>query len=454
MPVARLSSVRLLFDRGTMLLRDLDPSLDPSAIPGVLWDPRVQAYRTPAYRYRALRRELTRRAVPFSDEVRVPQLPLGSWSPIELRPYQEAALWAWELAQRRAVVVLPTGSGKTRLALAAMVRAGSSALCLVPTRILLAQWLHHIKRTYAGPVGCYGDGARELAALTVATFESAYRHMDRLGNRFDLLVVDEAHEMSIASARLGLTATPPRDAAVAERLVELVGPTAYELTIGDLAGTFLSGFDIVTLHLDLTAAERQAYEGWMTTFRTVHAQFRRVAPGASWEDFARTAARTVEGRRALDAFRRARKLVTFTEAKREMLRVLRHRHRDARLLIFTADNESAYSIAREHLVMPFTCDIGRGEREEVLVRFREGTLRALVSARVLNEGIDVPDADVAIIVGGALGQREHVQRVGRLLRPLEGKRALVYELVSRQTTEVRLARRRRAGLAPRGAAAV
>src|SRR3989442_404672 len=382
MPVARLSSVHLLFDRGTMLLRDVDPGLDPSAIPGVLWDPRVQAYRTPAYRYRALRRDLARRAAPFSDEVRVPQLPLGSWSPIELRPYQEAALWAWELAQRRAVVVLPTGSGKTRLALAAMARAGSNALCLVPTRVLLAQWLHHIRRTYAGPVGCYGDGAHELAALTVATF------------------------------------------------------------------------DIVTLHLDLTAAERQAYEGWMTTFRTVHAQFRRVAPGASWEDFARTAARTVEGRRALDAFRRARKLVTFTEAKREMLRVLLHRHRDVRLVIFTADNESAYSIAREHLVMPFTCDIGRGEREEVLVRFREGTLRALVSARVLNEGIDVPDADVAIIVGGALGQREHVQRVGRLLQPREGKRALVYELVSRQTTEVRLARRRRAGLAPRGAAAV
>src|SRR6058998_1749530 len=148
MPVARLSSVRLLFDRGTTLLRDLDPGLDPSAIPGVLWDPRVQAYRTPAYRYRALRRELTLRAVSFSDEVRVPQLPLGSWSPIELRPYQEAALWAWELAQRRAVVVLPTGSGKTRLALAAMARAGSSALCLVPTRILLAQWLRHFSRTY------------------------------------------------------------------------------------------------------------------------------------------------------------------------------------------------------------------------------------------------------------------------------------------------------------------
>ena len=76
---------------------------------------------------------------------------------------------------------------------------------------------------YAGPVGCYGDGAQDLAAVTVATFESAYRHMDRLGNRFDLVVVDEAHhfgcglrdealEMSIADARLGLTATPPAPA--------------------------------------------------------------------------------------------------------------------------------------------------------------------------------------------------------------------------------------------------
>src|SRR2546427_11979835 len=101
MPVARLSSVRLLFDRGTTLLRDVDPGLDPSAIPGVLWDPRVQAYRTPAYRYRALRRELTRRAVPFSDEVRGPQLPSRSSAPIELRPDQAPALWSSQRAQRR-----------------------------------------------------------------------------------------------------------------------------------------------------------------------------------------------------------------------------------------------------------------------------------------------------------------------------------------------------------------
>ena len=64
---------------------------------------------------------------------------------------------------------------------------------------------------------------------------------------------------------------------------------------------------------------------------------------------------------------------------------------------------------------------------------------------MLNEGIDVPDADVAIVVGSAFGEREHVQRVGRLLRPAPGKRAVVYELVTAATSEVwRAAARRRA----------
>ena len=51
-----------------------------------------------------------------------------------------------------------------------------------------------------------------------------------LAHRFD-----EALEMTIAQARLGLTATPSRDAAVRARLTELMGPTVFELTVADLA---------------------------------------------------------------------------------------------------------------------------------------------------------------------------------------------------------------------------
>ena len=102
--------------------------------------------------------------------------------------------------------------------------------------------------------------------------------------------------------------------------------------------------------------------------------------------------------------------------------------------------------------MPITCDISRAERQAALAAFRAGTLRSLVSARVLNEGIDVPAADVAILVAGTQGEREHIQRIGRLLRPAAGKRALIYELVTLATPEVRRASERRRALAPAGLA--
>ena len=455
--------MKLRFDRGTIVLTDPPEGLNLAEAPGVLWDPRVRAHRTPASRYPALKRWLLEGGARFQDITPPPRSMQEAWADIDLRPYQEAALSAWELAHRRGVVALPTGSGKTRLALAAMQRTRLAALCLVPTRVLLDQWSREISAVYRSPVGCYGDGVRQLTPLTVATFESAYRHMDQLGDRFDLLIVDEVHhfggglrdealEMAMADARLGLTATPPRGAGAAARLAELVGPTVFELAVGDLAGGFLASFDAITLYLDLSPEERSAYTSLSGVFTGAYGEFRRAAPDASWTDFSQHAARTPEGRRALAAWRQMRRLLAFTDAKRRALQSLLERHRSSRMLIFTADNDTAYAIAREHLVMPLTCDIGRQERDDVLERFRRGDIRTLVSARVLNEGLDVPDADAAVVVGGALGEREHVQRVGRLLRPGEGKRAVVYELVTRHTIEVGQARRRRLGLVARPSA--
>jgi superfamily II DNA or RNA helicase len=457
--------MRLLFDRGTVLLLDAPAPPAPPCVPGMVWDPRVGAWRAPASRHGAVVAAMAGAGLGVADRVRSVLAPVESWNAVDLRPYQEAALGGWELLGRRGVIALPTGSGKTRVALAAMARTGLATLCLVPTRVLLEQWLGEIAAFYPHRIGCFGDGLRDLAPITVATFESASRHMDRLGNRFDLLVVDEAHhfgagvrdealEMSIAGARLGLTATPPRDDAAMDRLADLLGPIVYERTIGDLAGRFLANFETVTLHLDLTPDERSEYETLMSQFRAVHEEFQRIAPGATWQDFVHAAGKSLAGRRALTAWRHARRLLAFTEGKRAALRRILEHQRESRTLVFTADNEAAYAIAREHLVMPLTCDIGRAERAEVLDRLRRGELRALVSARVLNEGVDVPEADVGIIVGGALGEREHVQRVGRLLRPREGKHALVYEMVTRRTMEVRQARRRRVGLAPRSEASL
>src|SRR5262245_18974937 len=189
----RRASMKLQFDRGTILLTNAPGDLDLAAAPGVLWDPRVHAHRAPASRYPALKRWLLEGGVRFHDIAPPLRAVPEAWSDVDLRPYQETALSAWELGRHRGVVALPTGSGTTRLALAAMRRTQLSTLCLVPTRVLLDQWLRETRAVYRGAVGCYGDGVRHLAPLTVATFESAYRHMDQLGDRFGLLVVDEVH---------------------------------------------------------------------------------------------------------------------------------------------------------------------------------------------------------------------------------------------------------------------
>lgn len=454
--------MRLSFAHGTLVLSD-PPDLDLGFAPGLVWDPRVSLWRAPARFHNDLVRALRAKKLPLDDRVRPAPSPLmPAWNEPTLRPYQKGALFAWTLAERRGLVVLPTGAGKTRVAVAALAELRLPALVVVPTRALLAQWHAELSRVCPEPVGIWGDGERVNGTVTVATFESAYRLMPELGARFDVLVVDEVHhfglgmrdellEMCVAKHRLGLTATPPDPVALA-RLEGLLGPVVYALGVADLAGTYLADFDLVELRLPLEADERKKYQEDHGRFSAVFKPFARQNPGSSWQDFTSVAMQSVEGRAALAAWRRSRRLLSMTRKKLAAVHEILERHRSSKVLVFTADNDAAYTIARRELIMPITCEIRRTERSRVLSAFREGSLRALVSSRVLNEGIDVPDADVAVIVGGTRGEREHVQRIGRLLRPGPGKRATVYELVSAGTREVAQSRERRRGLVAASAA--
>ena len=446
--------MELVWDRGTLLVRDAP---DPAGLCGVRWDPRVGAWRAPAY----VHADLLAAGTPVVDRARAPVGHLPPLATPELRPYQEAALAAWEIAGRRGIIALPTGAGKTRTAIAAIARTRACSLCLVPTRVLLEQWVSALNAAGLSDVGRFGDGDRRLAPVTVATYASALRHADELGNRFDLLVVDEAHhfgggagdeclEMSTARMRLGLSATPADDERRRERCETLIGAVVFRSAIEDLAGRFLAPFRLLTLSLPLDAEEGRAYRREVDAWRPVVRRFFETAPGADWNDFVANASRTEEGRRALAAWRRSRCLLTFTRAKQRAVSELVARNACSRVLLFAADTASAFAIARTHLVPVLTCDIGRSERADLLSRFAKGELRVLVSARVLNEGVDVPEADVAVLVGGTQGKREFVQRVGRVLRPAEGKEAVVFELLSRGTHEVQEADRRRRGLAAGG----
>jgi superfamily II DNA or RNA helicase len=267
------------------------------------------------------------------------------------------------------------------------------------------------------------------------------------------VIVDEAHhvgawcprevlEMMVAPARLGLTATPSANIALEQH----VGPVVYTIGIDDLRGDSLADYVLHTIPIALAEGERERYRTLRGQFAAHYAAVQRSEP-QPWREFVRTAQRSERGRDALAAWRASRALLAYPQGKRDALRELLQRHEGDRVLVFTADNATAYAIARELLVMPVTCDIRRRERAAMIERFRSGETPVLVSAQVLDEGFDVPDAEVAIVVGGTGSERRHVQRVGRVLRPRPGKLAVVYELAVQASAEVSQVVRRRRGLA-------
>ncbi|HWW76533.1 MAG TPA: DEAD/DEAH box helicase, partial [Pyrinomonadaceae bacterium] len=311
--------------------------------------------------------------------------------------------------------------------------------------------------SFGGPVGLVGGGEHDVRPLTVATYDSAFLHMDHLGNRFGMVVFDECHhlpsgvhriaaEMCIAPFRLGLSATPERADGEDTLLERLVGPFVFRRETHELAGEYLSDYTVVRLRVELSAEERAAYERERDIFRGfLRAKGIGLSSLRGWQMFVAASARSQEGRRAMLAYRESKRIALGTDSKLRVLGELLQRHRRDKVLIFTAENEMVYRISRRFLVPAITHETGVKERRAWLEAFNKGEVLALVTSKVLNEGVNIPDASVAVVLSGSGSTREHVQRLGRILRKLPGKEATLYEVVTQDTTEEQISRRRGAG---------
>ena len=142
------------------------------------------------------------------------------------------------------------------------------------------------------------------------------------------------------------------------------------------------------------------------------------------------------------AHREARALAFANDGKLRVLEELLIQHQSERILIFTDNNATVYNISKRFLLPAITHQTKVKERHEILSAFRAGDYPRLVTSRVLNEGIDVPEASVAIVLSGTSTTREYVQRLGRILRKQEGKLALLFEVIAKDTSEERVSERR------------
>jgi superfamily II DNA or RNA helicase len=458
---------RLKFDRGTLILHP--PPRGKTWLDFATWDDRVERFRIPASDYRSLLETLTAEAINFIDDAKeFVELELASSLEIKPYPHQSEALLAWKQAERQGVVVLPTGAGKTYLAQMAMQSTPRSTLILVPTLDLMHQWYANLIAAFPkAEVGLLGGGSRDRTPILVSTYDSAAIYAESLGNQYGLLICDECHhlptdfyrviaEYAIAPYRLGLTATPDRSDGKHSDLNGLIGPVVYQKTPEELAGKALAQHQVVEIKVKLSGQERERYQRLIEQRNTFLRQA-NISLGSieGWQMFVKASARSPLGRRAMLAHREAREIALMTDGKLRILSDLLAQHYPASTLIFTADNATVYRISQELLIPAITHQTPVKERHDILTRFRSGEYKTLAASQVLNEGVDVPDAKVAIVLSGSGSEREYIQRLGRVLRQSkeQNKLAILYEVVTEDTSEERTSRRRR-GLDKKNAIAV
>jgi superfamily II DNA or RNA helicase len=166
--------MKLTFNKGTIQIQGY------VRVPNSTWDERSKAYRAMALYYRDIIDFLNKSSFDLMDDV-LNLLPCPDLqSSVVLRDYQNQALEAWIANGNWGIIVLPTGSGKTLVGIKAISLKNTPTLVVAPTLDLVDQWRSRLKKEFTTEVGVLGGGERDIKALTVSTYDSAYIHAEKL----------------------------------------------------------------------------------------------------------------------------------------------------------------------------------------------------------------------------------------------------------------------------------
>ncbi|MEM2029909.1 MAG: DEAD/DEAH box helicase [Candidatus Bathyarchaeia archaeon] len=354
--------------------------------------------------------------------IQIPSKSIELKKGVELYSFQKNALKAWLANGKRGTIVIPTGGGKTFIAMKAIELLKLPSVIFVTTVELANQWKSRLEELGAN-VGIFGAGEHEIDDVTVAIYNSAVKNIEKLRNRFAFAIFDEAHhvpantfkEVSFtlkSPFRMALSATPFREDKNEKILFFTCGKIVYFARYSEmLRERLVSPLEFYRVYVKMDLNEKTMYA-------------------------------SIDEQNLTEKL----KVAYTTKEKYKALEEIVRRERERKMLIFTQyidQAETAYETIR-HLIPSalLTGEVSTRNRRKIFERFKNGRIRAIISTTVLDEGVDVPDADVAIILSGSGSVRQLIQRIGRVIRYREGKIARVYEIITSKSIEESIVKKR------------
>ena len=451
------TKVMLYYDKGSIVISGINQ------IPYSVIDPRTNQLRALALHYQSIITYLQNSGIQYEDKV-MELIPIQTLR-IEninllLRPYQKKAIENWISAGKKGCMILPTGSGKTIIAIKLIEIINSSTLIVVPTLDLMEQWTKFLSKYFQKiEIGNIGGGLFNITGITVSTYDSAYIRSSFIGNKFAFVIFDELHHLAApgyrtiaeqftSPYRLGLTATYEREDSLHLDFPRLVGGIVYQSSINELArDKHLASFTVEKRYVKLLPEEeleyQKNYNQYLSYLHELGIRYSQIG----LQKLIMISGKNQYARNALLARNKALDIALNSQSKIEELRKILSENPDKKTIIFTQHNKLVYLISNKFLIPFITHKSSKQEREDALNGFRDGRYRVLVTSKVLDEGVDVPDAELGIIVSGTGSKREFIQRLGRLLRiKPNSKNAKLIEIVSSGTSEINTSVRRKQAL--------
>lgn len=384
--------------------------------------------------------------------------------PFELKRDQIEAAEAWTQNGCRGSVIFSTGTGKTEIAFECARRAAAASgrdrfnvLYLVPRIVLIEQNVGRL-RSYGVPeerIGVYYGERKDIKEVTISTYQSAVNNFDLIRSS-DMVVLDEVHLVSEtaiefdrifdvivedpAKAILGLTATINEKDARYHTILTVAPPVKRYMIKDAVRDGRLARPVVVPIEVEFGLQERKSYDEESAKIKEISRRLQTYDPGKMTKILMRGGPRASLAKTWFAHVRRRRELLSSTRQKLLMTVDLVRRHPRERIMIFSETIDSIQQlkeILEESGISARTIHNGvsPGERKEILGRWGSDYF-PLLSVHTLEIGYDVPQVGIAVIIASTSNMNQVAQRIGRVVRKIEGKdHALVYVVYVRDTKD-------------------